>query len=340
MAWDPEGHAGVEGNRYIALKQTYEQDLKAKILNALCYIPNVTVETNVELARQRSAPQGQTRHGANPVKDRPATTRGNRNGQTGTENPNTEQPNTAAVLKNLFGGLRGDNAESEADAADPVADEQIEKQSAGLTPVSARASVSVPLSYFRKVWQERNPVEAGRGAKTADPAALDRIRIEESAKIQRHVAQLLPSIESAAKATELVTVTTFQDIAVAELPAPEFRQEVLSWARQSWRMLGTIGLALISLLVLRSMVCSQRSAAEVEPAAARPGPTVEEAGSKVDELENSSYDRAAAVPPPHARGFYDAQNAGPVLRDELSELVEDDPEAAANVLRSWIGKVE
>ena len=67
-------------------------------------------------------------------------------------------------------------------------------------------------------------------------------------------------------------------------------------------MLGTIGLALISLLVLRSMVRAQRSAAEVEPAAASAGPTVEEAGGKRT-IGNSSYDQAAVIPPPHARGF-------------------------------------
>jgi flagellar M-ring protein FliF len=31
---------------------------------------------------------------------------------------------------------------------------------------------------------------------------------------------------------------------------------------------------------------------------------------------------------------------GPSLRDELSELVAEDPDAAANVLRTWIGTVK
>jgi flagellar M-ring protein FliF len=31
--------------------------------------------------------------------------------------------------------------------------------------------------------------------------------------------------------------------------------------------------------------------------------------------------------------------SGPSLRDELSELVKEDPDSAANVLRSWIGQV-
>ena len=32
-----------------------------------------------------------------------------------------------------------------------------------------------------------------------------------------------------------------------------------------------------------------------------------------------------------------AQSTGPTLREELSSMVKDDPDAAANVLRTWIG---
>ena len=63
--------------------------------------------------------------------------------------------------------------------------------------------------------------------------------------IQKHVATLLPLPESAAKAAELVTVTTFQDIPIQEPPPPDFNQTLLSWLRQSWTTLGMIALALV-----------------------------------------------------------------------------------------------
>jgi flagellar biosynthesis/type III secretory pathway M-ring protein FliF/YscJ len=31
-------------------------------------------------------------------------------------------------------------------------------------------------------------------------------------------------------------------------------------------------------------------------------------------------------------------DGGPSLRDELSDLVKEDPDAAANILRTWIGQ--
>ena len=49
-------------------------------------------------------------------------------------------------------------------------------------------------------------MEPGRPLKTPDQAVLDQIRIEETAKIQKHVAQLLPSADGATKPAELVTV--------------------------------------------------------------------------------------------------------------------------------------
>ena len=40
-----------------------------------------------------------------------------------------------------------------------------------------------------------------------------------------------------------------------------------------------------------------------------------------------------------ARRLRRMTGTGPSLRDELSELVKEDPDSAANVLRSWIGQV-
>ncbi len=308
---NPDAAGGGEGNLYISLQRTYEQDLKAKILNALCFIPNVTVELSVVLDHERITRIKQDKR--SPAKD----------SRSGRARTSAQQPNTATILSNLLGGARGDDDGTEPDGANLVSREQVEKESVGLTPTLARVSVGVPISYFKKIWQERNPAESGRTLQTPDRAALDQIRMEESAKIQKHVAQLLPSAESVAKAADLVAVTAFQDIPVQELPVPGFSEDVLSWLRQSWGMLGTIALALVSLLVLRSMV--------------RHGPADPDAQttpSSADLDADLVDDKPAEVPPPHARRFY---TAGASLRDELSELVEDDPDAAANVLRNWIG---
>jgi flagellar M-ring protein FliF len=306
--------SGADGHRYLSLQRTYEQDLKAKILNALCFIPNVTVDVTVELsiARATERPSSNATGGRTRRANRPATP--------------VQPSNTAMILSSLLGG-RGQDATAEQDAADQDGHEQSAKEGPDFAPTLARVSVGVPIAYFKSIWQKRNSSDEGKPSPAPSPSALDQIRTEESAKIQRHVAQLLPSVESVAKAGELVTVTTFEDLPGAEPPSPLLSEKVLIWVRQSWATLATIALGLASLLVLRSMVRHGSLAAEV-PAESH----------SINDEESESIGRAStAVPPPHAQRFYEA---GASSHNELSKLVEDDPESAANVLRTWIGHVD
>ena len=48
-------------------------------------------------------------------------------------------------------------------------------------------------------------------------------------------------------------------------------------------------------------------------------------------------DKKGQPPPPHWRRDPGAVDRS--LREELSELVEADPETAANILRNWIGQM-
>lgn len=309
----PEAQS-VEGSRYLALKQTCEQDLKTKILNALCYIPNVTVETNIELTRE---PVGQT---AQPKKHAARDRTANRGAGARAA---TSQSNTATVLNAILGSSPA--AESQADADDnDAADEQTGKPSFVMTPVAARASIGVPCSYLRKVWRERNPAN-GATSRGPSQVELDPIRIEVSTTIQRHVAPLLPVSGNMAKAAELVAVTTFQDIA-EETPAVavDIRQEVWNWLRQSWRTVFAIVLALLGLMVLRSMAPRPKAAA------------VSFSELVGDETRDMVEHRPATIPAPHARRFQQSRSGA---REELSAIVEEDPDTAANVLRSWIGQV-
>jgi flagellar biosynthesis/type III secretory pathway M-ring protein FliF/YscJ len=233
-----------------------------------------------------------------------------------------------------LGGGRSDDEAPEAETADLGSREQVEKESVGLTPLQARVSVGVPVSYFKNVWQERNATEFGRAAAKPTAAALAQIEAECCARIQKHVATLLPLPESATKAAELVTVTTFQPIPTQEPPPPDFNQNLLTWLRQSWTTLGMIALALVSLLVLRSMVRARPAAANTQ--------TMSVGVHLDDELDiradsgTADDKREPAIPAPHTR----FDGAGSPLREELSELVETDPDAAVNVLRNWIGSVD
>jgi flagellar M-ring protein FliF len=196
---------------------------------------------------------------------------------------------------------------------------------AAATLTSARVLVRVPASYFASVWQQRNPSEPGQPKKTPDQAALEQIRNEESANIQRCVAAVLPPIKGSASLAETTTVTPFVEIS-ATAPSARPSEDLLNWAVQSWRTLAGVGVALICFLGLWLIARTKAAKAEQPAAAAMATTAVDAAPAKL----------ANSVAGPHWRRPVAA--AGKPLREELSKMVEDDPEAAANILRKWIGQ--
>ncbi len=255
-----ENGGGADDNLYVSLKRTYEQELKAKILDALSYIPNVTVESTVTLDKEKSIHIHEVKHDSKTTTVREvnsSTTRSqDSSGPSGQPGYAAQQPNTAATL--AAGGRGGSKEEEEGSKSEvlsvPSGSEK-DTVSVGPTPKLAKVAVGIPVSYFKKVWQERNPPTEGKESKGPDQAALDQIRTEVSSMVQKHVAPLLP-LEGVTDPTEYVTVSTFQDIPGKEIPGPGAAQSALVWLGEYWSMLGMIGVALFSLWMLRSLVRS------------------------------------------------------------------------------------
>ncbi len=200
-----------------------------------------------------------------------------------------------------------------------------------LTPKRVTVAVSVPSSYYEKVWIERNPPPAGQEVKKPDAAALLEIKNEVKTSIQDTVNALLPSVGATADPFPRVTVTPFQDLPTAPLPLPSMGDKALVWVGEYWSTAGMLGLALFSLVMLRSMVRAtpQTTAA---PAFSGAVSTPTETGGE------PSVDRVAEAEPQNIRNRLKRRPpGGPSLREELSELVKEDPDSAVSVLRAWIG---
>ena len=103
-------------------------------------------------------------------------------------------------------------------------------------------------------------------------------------------------------------------------------QYVLTWFGQYWSTVSLLGLVLVSLLVLRSIA---RAAPEATPTYGKP---------VVAKAEQPQPQEAQAEKPETPTRLKRARKPGMSLRDELSQLVAEDPDAAANILRTWIGK--
>jgi flagellar M-ring protein FliF len=329
---DPMKNANAEGTTYLSLKRTCEQDLKAKILDALGHIPNVTVGVNVELDRKLTAAAKQVQPSAAPgdhrIENNEQARSNSQENRIGPPEASSQQPNVVKVLDALLGdspSKEGAIPSAPSTVKASVPEEQVERAGFALAPISARVSVGVPASYFKSVWQRRHPAESGHPEETPDQAELDRICIEETANIQRSIAPLLPPSKGAANAVELVTVTTFNDPPAHEPPRPELAQIALDWLARYGNTVALIGLALVCLLMVRSIVRGAASAAGVKTAPA------------IAETDDEPLpEEQADVPAAHWKQHF--RSAGPSLREEISEFVEEDPETAANILRNWIGQ--
>jgi flagellar M-ring protein FliF len=183
-------------------------------------------------------------------------------------------------------------------------------------------------SYFEEVWRARNPTPPGEQPKQVDPQQIEKIETVEKKNIQDLVAQLIPKPNSTVQeVTPLVTVMTFQHLPTAQVTPPSVADKAMFWLGQYWSTLGMIGLGAVSLIVFRSMV---RSAPVAEPARAASAPVA--AAPVGEELLAGEPEQQEAAARLKRRA-----KSGPSLRDELVEIVKEDPDAAANILRNWIG---
>jgi len=320
----------------LAAKRDYERSLKHQILNALSYIPNITVEASVSLDRDRIIRTREIQRDPKAVAIRETETSISRTvegGGPGGRPGLQAQANTAASLVTRTTGPREESEESRSERISIPSGKETEKETLGLALKRVSVAVGIPNSYWVKVWQERNAAQDGQ-PRVPDVAALDAVRQEESAKIQKHVAALLRSVDGVADGgdpTDLVTVTTFQDIKPPELPDPPLATEVLNWLTRSWQTLGLLGLALVSVMMLRSMI-------RAVPVAPEASPLAELAALKEKQAPTAEQPQQPAETPEQKR-LRRFQTTGKSLRDELSELVREDPDTAANILKSWIGHV-
>jgi flagellar M-ring protein FliF len=324
-----DAFGGAE-NPYIATMETFQEGFKAKILDALAYVPGVTVNVNVELDKE-------LRRHEERVKVDPKAVQVSSTEETLTETTSSAPPggrpgavaqasgaNSAAVLQAASSGTRSENEKAMRREQSVVSTDSSSVDQAGLTPTRVTVAVGVPQSYFVSIWKLAHPTPSGQAELTPDPAELKQIQQEQTTNIVNHVGHLLPKPAATIDPTPLVTVTTFPDTFKAELPEPASSDQALAWLGQYWTTLGMIGLGLFSLLMLRSLVRSPTTSSQPQWASTESSTQASAIGEEPG---------ADAAPKRPKRSF----GKGPSLRDELTELVQEDPDAAANILKSWIG---
>ncbi|MEX2112370.1 MAG: hypothetical protein WD845_04250, partial [Pirellulales bacterium] len=192
-------------------------------------------------------------------------------------------------------------------------------------PQRVTASVQVPHAYLEQVWRKEHAPAGGSMAQLPDEHALADVEARETQRIERLVSNLLPRDTGAGPR---VAVSTFHPLGEPPTAEQQLREHAFAWLLAHWQTVSLAGLALVGLLVLRSMFRSVGRDAQSRGSAATVGlpPTLS--------LVSDAFDDDSVAP---SELFDRRSAAGATLSSELADAVRNDPDAAVSVLRTWIG---
>ncbi len=314
-------------DRYYETRVAYEQYKKQQIQNALRDIAGVRVEVSAELddtiqeTVQNLKPDKQgTPLRALTVEETSTTGVLNGGGQPGTT---AQGPNRQGVAPQLAVRDTSRTSKTTDEAQNLVGQEQTSIQRTGFTPKVDWATITIPRSYVETIWKQRNP------AATAEPKDEDLRVVQETliTKVENIVVPLLTRQNKGEDQFKQVRVEIVDSITQPPLVPPSLAENALAWTGRHWSTAAMIGVAVFSLLVLRSVVTAGPTNGGV-PLASLPTLTVH--ADESDSIRTTDPDA------PERKRL--RIKKGVSLKDDLAEMVHEDPEAAAAILKSWIGK--
>lgn len=336
----PEGSAGARGEILLAQKRRYQDDYTRRIQQALRDVPGADVAVNVELSGDLEQTSRTTEIDSKEAvvihsqkeTQRSVTSSGGPGGRPGLEAQQRGANNQPANLAAGGGAPTREEDQLRTQQDSIVPHGETHQLRSGLVPQRVTVSVGVPGSYFRKVWESRNPPAPGAAAQAPTAQDLSVIEQEQIKKIREHVLQQIPK-QPGIDPVELVAVTTFPELPVESIPETPLADTAATWLAQSWATLGLFGLSIFSLLVLRSTIRSAPATATiVETPIAAP-----ETSHVAERDEEPVISEITGEIVPGGPRIKRRRLHGPTMKDDLVDIVREDPEAAAKILRGWIG---
>jgi flagellar M-ring protein FliF len=126
-----------------------------------------------------------------------------------------------------------------------------------------------------------------------------------------------------------VHVVVLDSLPVPTIEAPSVASKAMAWTSRYWNSLAMLGVAMFSLLVLRSVVNGKPTNPANPAMPSAPSLTLQADESKAA----ADSGEAVADEKPKLR-----LRKGTSVKDDLMDIVREDPDAAADILRSWIAK--
>ncbi len=320
---------------YFKTRIDYERLMQSNIKNLLSHIPGISVQVTAELdeAIERTTTTTTPEGDAAPLTEssqETETTRTNTDagGQPGLTAQGPYQSSESSAGEKITDTSKDSFRESE----NLVGEKHVFLRESGLIPKNVRVGIAIPNDYLIAVWREQ---QNRKGEDTSGPlpkdidAQLELIKDNLDQGIGEVIVPLLPK-RLAEDGFSAVKITFFESITPDPIEPPSAADNALAWAGQNFNTMTMAVIALVSLIMLRSMV---KSIPPSEAVVAFDTPTLslhvgesQEESVPEDEPEEEQSNR------PRLK-----LKKGHSLKDDLTEIVREDPDAAAAILRGWIG---
>jgi flagellar M-ring protein FliF len=341
----PDDPSSIAQAKYYQVKRQQEDDYRRRAENLLIDYGNVRVDVAVDIDPTLNEETDTLTYNDKPTTIQSTTTKKDAvnqkfspGGRPGTE-PNA-LANKGASLNNNTPDQNNTTKELTENDKRVTGNTLTRREMAGLQTKRVAFTVAVPYSYYQKAYAFKKksadptwkPDEKGK----IDEADLKTIKDETQTSIQAKLSPIMPVGAAGEDKYPRVTVTDYLDMAIPEPPSIPASRIAMIWISESWQTLALFGLAGVALLSLRSFV---KSAPGSNDAAFERGfdlPLDDAADidlSSLTDEDNELYTQPASEESSTPR----LRTTGGDVKNDLTAMVRENPDAAATLLRNWIG---
>ena len=336
---DPLEH---EQQLYLDAQQRFEQHYRSKIESELQIYGDVKLAVLVELdpmlkketEQLKYDPVGSATKQSNQRKDTKSA-KAAPGGRPGADPNGAGGPNRGQTLS-AQADQTAESKESNEDLESVIGHSATLTKEAGLTPKRVSVTVGIPETYYDKVHAQR---ELAKDSKLKDVPPLDdvgrtKLKKEVEDNIRAAIEGQLPQVRQGDDRFQLVKVYSYVPLPEPVAEKPPFTELALAWLSTSWQTIGLFILVGMTLMMTFSWIRSQAS-----PEADREfsqGFGLEVPESMGDQLDLGDTEAPAESKDEAEESKF--QVTGGEIKDELSSLIKQNPDAAVNLLRSWIGE--
>lgn len=308
---------------YLQARAEVMKSYRKSLLEGLNWIPGVRVEVSADLDNKKSM----NVLTVTPSDGKTVRSETQRETEQSSVNEGGGQPGAPANgpsrrgLEESLARTNSSTVERETSSEEnAVGQETTQEIFVGFKPKELHASIAIPRDYVRNIWVQQN--SEGDLTKLTD-TEMQTMENAVKMNVEKYVQNLLPRLslgEDQYRQVEVIFIDTLKQ----ELPSePTTADTALAWTGEYWGTLSMLGLAGVSLLLLRSAL---RPTDGTSPTSTT--------GMELDFSSNAS--EANDSPDTHSERPKLRIKKTESLKEDLSEMVREDPDAAASILRAWI----